>query len=41
MADPQRTMTFIGHLEELRNRLIICIAVWVLTTTFGFFLPAA
>ncbi|OPZ19293.1 MAG: Sec-independent protein translocase protein TatCy [candidate division BRC1 bacterium ADurb.BinA364] len=36
MSDPERTLTFIGHLEELRSRLIWCISSWVVCTAAAF-----
>ncbi|MCX7011613.1 MAG: twin-arginine translocase subunit TatC [Candidatus Sumerlaeota bacterium] len=35
-SDPERTLTFTGHLEELRSRLIWCIVAWVGFTALAF-----
>ena len=35
-SDPERTLTFTGHLEELRSRLIWCIVAWLGFTLLAF-----
>lgn len=36
-ANPEREMTLLGHLDELRTRLIICIGTLLVATTVAFF----
>ena len=36
MPETDRTLTFTGHLEELRNRLMICVVALIVTTAIAF-----
>jgi sec-independent protein translocase protein TatC len=36
MSDPERTLTFTGHLDELRKRLIVVLVAWFVATAVSF-----